>query len=85
LDVLKAYPNVPVLGLSATAIRYLDKQRDMSDELFDGNIVSQMTLGDEIVHGILNPILSIYFYFRFAAFNELCGTVLTSVKKSVII
>ena len=61
--VLKAYPNVPVLGLSATAIRYLDNQRNMTDELFDGNIASEMTLGEAIVRGILNPpkyILSVF-------------------------
>ena len=38
--LLSAYPHVPVLGLSATAIRYLDNQRDMADELFDGNVAS---------------------------------------------
>ena len=32
---LALWPQVPVLGLSATAIRYLDNQRDMADELFD--------------------------------------------------
>ena len=61
--VLKAYPDVPVLGLSATAIRYLDNQRDMTDELFDGNVASEMTLGEAIVRGILNPpkyILSVF-------------------------
>ena len=65
--VLKAYPNVPVLGLSATAIRYLDNQRDMTDELFDGNVASEMTLGEAIVRGILAPpkyILSIFSYQR---------------------
>jgi len=63
--LLKAYPGVPILGLSATAIRYLDNQRDMSDELFDGNIASEMTLGEAIVRGILNPpkyITTIYSY-----------------------
>lgn len=63
--VLKAYPDVPVLGLSATAIRYLDNQRDMTDELFDGNVASEMTLGEVIVRGILAPpkyILSIFSY-----------------------
>ena len=43
-NLLKVYPQAMVLGLSATAIRYLDNQRDMSDELFDGNIASEMTL-----------------------------------------
>jgi len=63
--VLKAYPNNPVLGLSATAIRYLDNQRDMTDELFGGNIASEMTLGESIVRNILSPpkyILSIFSY-----------------------
>ena len=61
--LLAQYPDVPVLGLSATNVRYLDGQRDMADELFDGNIASEMTLGDAIVRGILNPpkyVLSMY-------------------------
>ena len=64
-NLLNVYPKVPILGLSATAIRYLDNQRDMSDELFDGNIASEMTLGEAIVRGILNPpkyVLSVYSY-----------------------
>lgn len=63
--LLQTYPDVPILGLSATAIRYLDNQRDMTDELFDGNIASEMTLGEAIVRGILSPpkyILSIFSY-----------------------
>lgn len=62
---LKLFPEVPVLGLTATAIRYLDNQRDMADELFDGNIASEMTLGEAIVRGILNPpqyITAVYSY-----------------------
>ncbi len=64
-SVLKMYPAVPVLGLSATGIRYLDNQRDMADELFDGNVASEMTLGEAIVRGILNPpkyVLSVFRY-----------------------
>jgi len=63
--LLSMYADVPMLGLSATAIRYLDNQRNMADELFDGNIVSEMTLGEVIVRGILNPpkyVLSIFSY-----------------------
>ena len=59
------YPDVPVLGLSATAIRYLDNQRNMADELFDGNVASEMTLGEAIVRGVLNPpkyVLSVFSY-----------------------
>lgn len=53
--LLSEYPETPVLGLSATAIRYLDNQRNMADELFDGNIASEMALGEAIVLGILAP------------------------------
>ena len=63
--VLREYSTTPVLGLSATAIRYLDNQRNMTDELFDGNIASEMTLGEAIVRDILSPpkyILSIFSY-----------------------
>lgn len=63
--LLSLYKNVPILGLSATAIRYLDNQRDMADELFDGNVASEMTLGEAIVKGILNPpkyVLSVFSY-----------------------
>lgn len=59
------FPDAPMLGLSATNIRYLDNQRDMAEELFDGCVVSEMTISEAIVRGILNPpryILSIYFY-----------------------
>jgi len=61
--LLAAFPDVPILGLSATNIRYLDNQRDMADELFDGNVASQMNLGEAIVRGILNApkyVLSVY-------------------------
>ena len=51
--LLKLYSEAPVLGLSATSIRYLDNQRDMAEELFSGNIASEMTLGEAIVRGIL--------------------------------
>ena len=63
--LLSEYPLTPILGLSATAIRYLDNQRDMADELFDGNVASEMTLGEAIVKGILNPpkyVLSVFSY-----------------------
>lgn len=53
--LLELYPKAKMLGLSATAVRYLDNQRDMSDELFDGNVASEMSLGEAIVRGILNP------------------------------
>lgn len=64
-NLLNTFPEAPILGLTATNIRYLDRQRDMADELFDSNIASQMTLGEAVVRGILNPpryVLSIFSY-----------------------
>ena len=61
--LMQMYPNSKILGLSATAIRYLDNQRDMVAELFDGNVASEITLGEAIVKGILNPpkyVLSVF-------------------------
>lgn len=52
--LLGMYPHAKVLGLSATNVRYLDNQRDMAQEIFDGNIASEMTLGEAIVQGILS-------------------------------
>ncbi|MCI8403208.1 MAG: DEAD/DEAH box helicase family protein [Lachnospiraceae bacterium] len=61
--LLSAFPMAKVLGLSATSVRYLDGQRDMADELFDGHIASEITLGEAIARGILtNPcyVISVY-------------------------
>lgn len=61
--LLNVYSDTPLLGLTATHIRYLDNRRDMADELFDGKIASEMSLGEAIVRGILNHpkyILSVF-------------------------
>lgn len=42
-----------LLGLTATNVRYLDNNRDMAEELFNGHVASEMTLGEAIVRGIL--------------------------------
>ena len=63
--LLAAYPKAKLLGLSATNIRYLDNQRDMAEELFDGCVASEMTLGEAIARGILNAptyVLSVFAY-----------------------
>lgn len=63
--LLNLYENTPVLGLSATAIRYLDNQRNMANELFGANIAAEMTLGEAIVRGILSApkyVLSVFSY-----------------------
>ena len=63
--LLDAYPNANRLGLSATNIRYLDNQRNMAVEIFQGNIASEMTLGEAIVREILPEpkyIIAMYSY-----------------------
>lgn len=51
--LLENNPHAKILGLSATPIRYLDNNRDMSDELFDGNVASSITLAEAVGTGIL--------------------------------
>ena len=52
-SLLEANPRAKVLGTTATPIRFLDDNRDMADELFDGNIASYMTLKDAWDRNIL--------------------------------
>lgn len=52
---LMLYLEAKLIGLSATNVRYLDGQRDMAEELYDNCVASEMTLGEAIVRGILNP------------------------------
>ena len=58
-----------LLGLTATNVRYLDNNRDMAEELFDGHIASEMTLGEAIVRGILPAPKYVTTVFRYQ--NEL--------------
>lgn len=51
--LIQRNPNANVLGLSATPLRYFDGLRDMSDELFNNNVASEMTLEEAIEQGIL--------------------------------
>lgn len=46
-------PHAKVIGLSATNIRYTDNERDMADELFEGNVASFMSLDEAWLLGIL--------------------------------
>jgi superfamily II DNA or RNA helicase len=52
-NIIVSNENLEVVGLSATHIRYLDNQRNMADELFDGNIVSHIPLVESIAKKIL--------------------------------
>lgn len=63
--LLKQFPEAAVLGLSATAIRYLDNNRNMAEELFDGHVASEMTLGEAIVRGILPAPVYVSTLFKY--------------------
>lgn len=63
--LLEKYPDAKLLGLSATNIRFLDNQRDMAQEIFDGVIASEMSLGEAIARHILPApkyVVSMYSY-----------------------
>lgn len=63
--LLDAHKTAKILGLSATNIRYLDNQRDMAEEIFDGCIASEMTLGEAMANGILSTpkyVMAMYSY-----------------------
>lgn len=51
--LLETNQSSKVLGLSATPIRYLDNLRDMAEELFKGNIASEITLPEAILDSLL--------------------------------
>ena len=53
MRLLEMYPDAKVLGLSATPIRYLDKCRNVAEELFGGNLACDMSLSQAILDGIL--------------------------------
>ena len=61
----RMYPTIPLLGLTATSVRYLDSQRDMSELLFDNCVASEMTLGEAIVRGILPAPKYVTTVFRY--------------------
>ena len=82
--LLAFYPAVSLLGLTATNIRYLDNQRDMADELFDGNVASYITLGEALVRGILaSPtyVQTVYAYHK--SMEKLAGRVYRARNQAV--
>lgn len=65
--LLEMYPNAKVLGLSATPIRYLDRCRNVAEELFGGNLACDMSLSEAILDGILpmaRYVCGVYSYQR---------------------
>ena len=49
------FPAASILGLLAADVHDPDHQRERAAEFFENHIASEMTLGEAIVRGILNP------------------------------
>lgn len=63
--LLNNNPTAKVLGLTATPVRYTKKHRDMSDEIFEGNVASHITLPKAIAEGILPPPVYVNAIYSF--------------------
>lgn len=53
------------LGLSATPVRYLDNERDMSEEFFNGNVVNGLNIVDAVVSGVLPTFKYVVSYYGY--------------------
>lgn len=82
--LLAASPGAGMLGLSATHIRYLDGQRDMAQELFDGHIASEMTLGEAVVRGILAAPVYVTTVYKYQQELVRCQKRVDGMKSSAL-
>lgn len=74
---------VKLLGMSATPIRYLDNQRDMVEEMFDGNKVHELKISEAIAQGILKrPRYVTCLYSLEEEYNKACEKVEKIKNKS---
>ena len=69
--ICNKYPDKKIIGTTATEIRYLDKERNMKDILFDGVEASRLTLADAILQGIL-PV-PYYVNYDMEIFEEIAS------------
>jgi superfamily II DNA or RNA helicase len=77
--LLDLFPNVYVLGTSATPIRYLDQNRNMAEELFEGNVPINLSLADCIKKKILPAPKYINSLYQI---DEDTARIIDEVKKS---
>lgn len=52
-NIIDTNTDAKLLGTSATAIRYLDKERNMADEIFDGEVISSIPLKEALERKLL--------------------------------
>lgn len=63
--LLRENPTALLIGLTATPVRFLDRQLDTCALLFDSCVASQLTLGEAVVRGILGAptyVTALYSY-----------------------
>lgn len=65
-----------IIGMTATPIRYLDNEKDMVKELFNGNVINGITLKEAIIDGILPGFeYNICYYKPEDKINEIKGKI----------
>ena len=69
--LLQANSEAKVLGTTATPIRYLDNERDMAEDYFKGDVISQIELVDAMVDGILPVPHYVIGYYSLEFLNEI--------------
>lgn len=79
MDLFMSKPNLKIIGLTATEIRYLDNSRDMAEELFGGNAVRGVDLAEAINQGILPTFKYVSAYYGteedYNEYREKCGRI----------
>lgn len=76
-ELLEANPFAKVIGMTATPVRYLDCERDMTQELFNGSVASEITLEEAIARGILKEPL---YYSSLYSLNPLYNKMVARVE-----
>ncbi len=70
-NLLQINPEAKVLGTTATPIRYLDNERDMAEDYFKGDVISQIELEDAMAGGILPVPHYVVGYYSLEFLNEI--------------
>lgn len=70
--IMRQNPNSKIFGTSATPIRYLDNGRDIAEELFDGEVMSTITVQNAWVKDILVPPVYVIALENFNKIKEDC-------------
>lgn len=70
--VMQLNPDAKIFGTSATPIRYLDNGRDIAEELFEGQVMSTLSVQDAWIQKILIPPVYVIGLDSFSKIKEDC-------------